>query len=135
VLCDTSLSDAELAECARRERRILLTADRGLLKRRSVTGGMLVRSQDPDEQLGEVVARFRLAPRLRPFTRCTACNGVLAGVDKASVADRLQPRTRAGFERFWRCPACGRIYWEGSHHPRLLGLVKRARAGGTAAPG
>src|SRR5262249_7296465 len=53
--------DEELADISQRERRILLTRDRGLLKRRTVSHGYLLRETDPREQLAEVVRRFDLA--------------------------------------------------------------------------
>jgi hypothetical protein len=59
-----------------------------------------------------------------------ACNGPLDDTDKALVAERVQPRTRQTFARFRRCRDCGRVYWEGSHHRRLLELVARARGDG-----
>ena len=42
------VSDAELAELTSRERRILLTRDVGLLKRKAVVRGQWLRSRDPE---------------------------------------------------------------------------------------
>jgi len=71
-------ADAELAEAAERERKVLLTRDRYLLMRTKVDRGYWVRSADPRQQLAEVLKRFQLADSLRPFTRCLVCNGELA---------------------------------------------------------
>lgn len=127
---DRAWSDAALVDVAAGERRILLTRDRGLLKRRAVTHGLYVRDDDPRAQVVDVVRRLHLSGSIRPFTRCMACNGLLDDVDKAEVADRLEPRTRAAFDRFRRCRDCGRIFWEGSHHRRLRELVARVRVEG-----
>jgi uncharacterized protein with PIN domain len=124
---DPSWDDATLARLAVSEHRILLTRDRGLLKRRAVTHGLFVRDDDPTRQLVDVVRRLHLSRQLQPFTRCMACNGPLADVDKATIADRLERHTREAFERFRRCRDCDRIYWEGAHHRRLLDLVELAR--------
>jgi hypothetical protein len=43
------------------------------------------------------------------------------------VASRLEPRTRRDFDDFGLCSGCGRVYWEGSHHRRLLAVVERVR--------
>ena len=126
---DPNWSDRELAGFG--VERVLLTRDRGLLKRRAVIYGAFVRDNAPDEQLVEVVRRFHLSDRLRPFTRCMACNGDLEDVDKSEVADRVGPRTGAQFDRFRRCQGCGRVYWQGSHWGRLLALVERARSAET----
>src|SRR5690554_6793227 len=69
-------TDPELAAISAGEGRTLLTRDRGLLKRRVVTHGYCVRSTDPREQVAEVVRRFDLVHRIKPFRRCAHCNGV-----------------------------------------------------------
>ena len=123
--------DAELADVSSREGRIVLTRDRGLLKRRAVSHGLFVRSDRPVEQAMEVVRRLHLTDLIRPFTRCLRCGGELVTVEKEDVLDRLEPRTRRYYEDFRRCPACGRVYWRGSHHARLDALVAEIRAGVT----
>jgi uncharacterized protein with PIN domain len=117
--------DKTLADISLAEQRILLTRDRGLLKRRAITHGLFVHSQHPEEQTLEVIRRLDLRQRLAPFTRCVRCNGRLAAVSKDEVADHLEPLTRRYYEEFSRCPECGRIYWAGSHHARLVSLVDR----------
>ena len=128
AVLDPRWRDEELAGRAQGEGRVLLTRDRGLLKRRAVTHGVLVRDDDPDDQLVDVVRRLDLGGRLRPFTRCMACNGVLADAEAAEVAGRVPPGVMARADRFRRCSSCGRVYWDGSHRRRLDALVARARA-------
>lgn len=139
TLWDRDADDQALAMLAARDGRVLLTRDRGLLKRKLVERGLFVRDDDPFEQAVDVVTRLDLTGRVAPFTRCMVCNGELEHVDKASVLDRLQPRTRRDVDEFVQCTRCGRVYWEGSHHARLTGLVDeirdRARASRLAAHG
>jgi uncharacterized protein with PIN domain len=116
--------DADLVAHAGREHRILLTQDRGLLMRRALRAGAHVRGHGAQAQLADVLDRF--APPLRPWTRCAACNGELAGVPKEQVVDRLEPGTRRRYERFARCRSCGRVYWHGAHGRRLDALVADA---------
>jgi uncharacterized protein with PIN domain len=116
--------DADLVERAGRERRVLLTQDRGLLMRRALWAGAYVRGHGAGAQLADVLDRF--APPLAPWTRCSACNGELVEVDKAEVADRLEPGTRRCYERFSRCRSCGRVYWRGAHGRRLDAVVAEA---------
>jgi uncharacterized protein len=127
VWWSSDADDATLAHVSLDEQRILLTRDRGLLKRRAITHGLFVHSQDPEEQTLEVIRRLDLRQRLAPLTRCLHCNGKLAPVAKHEVIDRLEPLTRRYYEEFSRCAECGRIYWAGSHHARLLGIVERIR--------
>ncbi len=103
--------------------RILLTRDRGLLKRSEVTHGYCVRETNPRLQLREVVRRFDLARTAAPFRRCLKCNGLLAPAPKESVGDRLLPQTRATFEEFWVCQTCAQVYWQGSHFERMRKLI------------
>lgn len=111
----TDADDADLAERAVEDERVLLTRDRRLLMRRVLVHGYCPRSSDPDEQLTEVVTRYDLADRARPFTRCAECNAPLAPVPKADVLDELPPRTRVEHDTFSRCTGCRRVYWPGSH--------------------
>ncbi|AEN10632.1 MULTISPECIES: Mut7-C RNAse domain-containing protein [unclassified Streptomyces] len=118
------IGDPALAALSARERRVLLSRDRGLLRRREIWAGAYVYSDRPAEQLRDVLGRF--APVLAPWTRCTACNGELAEADKDSVRADLEQGTRATYDVFARCTACGRVYWRGAHHARLEAVVADA---------
>lgn len=118
-------SDGDIAELAAHGERIVLTRDRGLLKRRVISHGYWMRATAPREQLVEVLRRF--GPTLAPFTRCLRCNTELREVPKSSVESKLEPRTRTYYQRFHECPGCHRIYWAGSHWQRLTRLVETAR--------
>jgi uncharacterized protein len=107
--------DEELAHIAGTTERILLTRDRGLLKRGAVLHGYYVRTTDPRAQIAEVLERFGLHDMRVPFGRCTRCNGELAVVSKAEIVDKLPPKTRVEFDEFRRCTECGQVYWAGSH--------------------
>ena len=117
--------DDELIEVAATQGRVLLTQDRGLLRRRAVRFGAYVRGADPDAQLCDVLDRF--APPLRPWTRCTACNAELEPVAKHEVEDLLQPGTRRTYDLFSRCRSCGKVYWRGAHSRRLATMVESAQ--------
>jgi uncharacterized protein with PIN domain len=116
--------DEELAETAQREERILLSRDRRLLMRKSVMYGYCLRSLDSLEQVSEVIRRFDLASRVSPFHRCLRCNHPLEPVSKEVVLERLEPLTRLYFDEFQICPACGQIYWKGSHYEKMQKLVE-----------
>lgn len=116
--------DEDLARTAAAEERILLTRDRGLLKRNLVQRGYCVRSDRPRGQVMEVLGRLHLENSLDPFTRCLRCNGLLAPVDKLAIADRLAEGTRKHFEEFHQCRECGHIYWPGSHYKRMEEFIR-----------
>jgi uncharacterized protein len=120
---EPAATDSQLATRSTAEQRELLTRDRGLLYRKTVHDGALIRSDDVDEQLEEVLSRF--APRLAPWTRCLRCGALLATVPAAEVAPLLEPGTRRTYRSFSRCTGCDRVYWRGAHSQRLEALVSR----------
>ncbi len=117
--------DPELAGISHEQGRILLTRDRGLLKRKIVSHGYVVRQTDPAEQLLEVVERFDLRGQFEPFRRCLRCNGLIEAVDKAAVVDQLPANTRRYYDEFRQCADCGQVYWQGSHYQRMRTFLKR----------
>jgi uncharacterized protein len=121
---DSDADDADLVERAVRERRVLLSRDRGLLSRTALAEGALVRGSRTQEQLEEVLHRF--APPLAPWTRCVRCNGRLGPVGAEEVAGELEAGTRRSYREFSRCTGCGRIYWRGAHSGPLETVVRRA---------
>lgn len=128
TLYEPDALDADLAACAAREHRILLTRDRGLLKRRIVTRGYCPRSARPRDQLVEVLRRFDLLSCARPFSRCVRCNGRLEPVDARAVADRIPAAVRSRQRTFSACRACGKVYWKGSHYQRMLDLIAQVQS-------
>jgi uncharacterized protein len=128
---DNHSGDDHLVARAAAEARTLLTRDRGILRRRLVTDARLVRGTAPLEQLVDLVRRLRLGAWIRPYTRCTSCNGVLVPVRRADVATLVEPGTLRDYEKFGACTACGKVYWQGAHHARISGLIAVARAADT----
>jgi len=121
--------DDRIAAVAREERRTILTRDRGLLRRREVDLGYCVRAVESEAQLAEVVERLQLEALIEPFRRCRECNTPLEDVPRETVAHRIPEKVSALYERFKRCAACGRVYWEGSHYERLKGVLERLAHG------
>lgn len=117
----------ELILRANREGRILLSRNRRLAEQYPpVARVQVITSTDPVEQLAEVVRRHALDVRTGLFSRCIRCNVPLDPVaDKAEAAGRVHPNVLRRYERFYRCPSCGTVFWKGSHVQntcRKLGL-------------
>ncbi|MEJ2504367.1 MAG: Mut7-C RNAse domain-containing protein, partial [Gemmatimonadota bacterium] len=122
---DPPVRDDDLIRLVDREQRILLTRDRRLCDRMDARC-RVVRAQKPAAQLREIASGLRLFGtgwRDRLFTRCLLCNAPLRYAPWASVMEalparvRADPRVRSDGARRW--PACGRVYWEGSHTRRM----------------
>ncbi len=116
---ENHLRDAELAEIAAGEKRILLTRDRALLKRKQVEFGHLILAIMPDKQLAEVIDFYGLRDKVQPFIRCMVCNGLLASVDKKDILHRLEPLTKKYYDSFQICSSCDKIYWQGTHKDNM----------------
>jgi len=113
------LDDAEIVEIASADQRVVLTRDVGLLKNGRVTRGAFVHEIDPIRQLSEVVERFDLSTRTKPFTRCTCCNGPIDAMSAEHARSRVPEGVADTFHRFNHCPSCDQVFWAGSHCDRL----------------
>jgi len=112
-------TDHDIAELAGREKRIVLTRDRRLLRHRIITHGYWVRSTEPYEQIYEVLKRYDLVSKVKPFNRCLECNGLFEPVEKNEILNQLEPKTIRYFDEFYRCVDCHKIYWKGSHFDHM----------------
>ena len=124
--------DDALIEQANAGRRVLLTQDRGLLRRRALWLGAYVRGARPDDQFQDVLDRFK--PPLALWTRCPTCNGLLAPVAKTTVTPVLLPGTRRTYHSFSRCRSCGQVYWHGAHGKRLDQIIDSAIRAASTGP-
>ncbi|WP_289021263.1 Mut7-C RNAse domain-containing protein [Desulfobacter postgatei] len=120
VCSSSSYEDAQIADIAEQESRIVLTRDTRLLMRKKITFARRIRAQEPYAQLMETLSFFGLKGALSFFTRCTRCNTLLQPVTKAAVLPLLEPKTRRYYNEFLQCLRCGQVYWPGSHRDHLL---------------
>ncbi|HJQ63240.1 MAG TPA: Mut7-C RNAse domain-containing protein [Burkholderiales bacterium] len=126
TLYDNHYSDTVILETSARERRVILTRDRELLKCREVLRGGYVHARKPEDQLREVAVRFDLKRQARSFTLCLHCNLDLQPVDKAFVAERVPQRIALQYSTFRRCAGCERIFWQGTHWARMRDMLNTA---------
>ena len=117
------ISDPELVAVAGREKRILLSKDKDLLKRKEVVFGYLVREIHPEKQLAEIVHLFGVKEQFKPLSRCMRCNGLLQPVGKQQIIDQLEPLTKKYYDFFRQCQRCRKIYWPGSHRDKMLRVL------------
>lgn len=102
-------TDEAVLAIARAEARVIVTRDGDIAATDLPT--VHVESTDPNEQLEELrEAGFSLEPQ-EP-SRCSACNGALERVREGpGPEDGPNPVE----EPVWRCVACGKYFWKGSH--------------------
>lgn len=116
-------SDAEIVRQAKRQRRVILTRDVGLLKNRKVTRGYWLRATQPRQQIIEIIKRFDLANNIAPFTRCLECNGKITTISYKIAVEKLPLKARKYYRKFFQCRQCKKIYWQGSHFKKLQKFV------------
>ncbi len=111
--------DRELLEQADREGRLLLTRDRKLLEFRDGPRlALLLTGNSLDDWVAQLNRRPGLDWGYRPFSRCLVCNEPLADAPGEDWAEAPPEARRLGGP-LCRCPACRRLYWEGSHVRRM----------------
>ena len=124
VLYKNNFNDDEIVETSLKEKRAILTKDRGILKRGEVTHGYWVRSTKVEEQVKEVLKRFDLQTEIKEFTRCIECNELLRPIKKELIINLLPPKVAKTQNEFFECHACKKIYWKGTHYLRMLTFIQ-----------
>ena len=112
-------SDSTLLRQCHAEGRYFLTQDQLVREHKAARGVALILPHDDLDRLADLTAaHFKLDWLGYAFTRCLEDNTPLVAVDAAAVArapvDALRPD-----EPLYRCPACERVYWRGSHYKRM----------------
>ncbi|HMA06877.1 MAG TPA: Mut7-C RNAse domain-containing protein [Ramlibacter sp.] len=127
---DEALADPLLVQLAADEDRMLLTRDRHLLRELRPGRAIEIRNDDPLQQLRDLVATLALPPPAQLFTRCMLCNAELsAPLPDADALALLPPGVRGIPGPVRQCPACGRVYWHGSHARRMRLALERTLPG------
>lgn len=110
-----SISDDDLIEKALAEKRTVLTRDSRLAERKVIRDLLLVKSENPKEQLKQVIKEKRLNSFAYLFSRCLVCNEPVFPLKKEVTRDKVPDYVYQTQDSFQQCPNCRRIYWSGSH--------------------
>ncbi|MCW3983585.1 MAG: Mut7-C RNAse domain-containing protein [Candidatus Bathyarchaeota archaeon] len=129
VSYSTQLGDNELLGLAKAEGRVLLTKDLELYKR-AVTRGLeafYVEGKTEVERLAEVTKRYSVDLAVdMDKANCPICNTPLKASPKEQLKDKLEPNTYLHYDRFWHCPNCGQVYWQGAHWKQITNTLTQA---------
>lgn len=102
------------------EGRIVLTRKRELASLSFEGRLVVVKADHVRLQLGEILEALSLEPDpVKRMTRCLGCNTLLDAIPKVSVEGRVPAYVYVKCARFKSCPACGRIYWPGTHRRHI----------------
>jgi uncharacterized protein with PIN domain len=130
VVYSVKFDDSELLELAKREERVLLTKDLELYKR-AIGRGMdafYVEGKIEPERLAEVAKRYSLPLAIdMDKSHCPICNTKLTPISKDQLQAELEKNTFTYYDKFWKCPNCGQIYWQGAHWKQINSTLNQAQ--------
>ncbi len=111
--------DSRMIATALAEGRVILTRDTQIMRRRVVTDGqlkaILIKSDEPEQQMHQLIDTLNLDCQFRSFAICLECNQPLLESSKQQVKDKVPPFVFQTQSQYMECPACHRIYWRGTH--------------------
>lgn len=114
-----NFSDQDIISIAAAENRIILTRDQGLLKNKKVMRGYWVRNTNPNKQIEEIIKKFDLYSKIKPFSICMVCNGKIERIEKNKIIELIPTKVKKHFDEFFQCDNCKNIYWKGSHYIKM----------------
>jgi uncharacterized protein with PIN domain len=134
-LAPVGAMDRAVLDACRMQARMLVTRDRHL----AAHAGAGVRTvwltiDGLDAQAAELATVLHIDWTRAPFTRCLLDNTPLHEATPDEL-DRVPPRARDLPGPFRACPACGRVYWPGSHVRRMQARLEQWRALAPPGPG
>ncbi len=131
VLYSIQFDDSQLLELAKNEEWVLLTKDFELYKRAISRGidAYYVEGKTESERLAEVAKRYGLSLMIdMNKSHCPVCNTQLKQTPKEQLQNELKKNTFTYYDKFWKCPNCGQIYWQGAHWTQINNTLNQAQA-------
>lgn len=101
-----SYTTKDIIRISKQENRIILTTRKELLKSKPVTHGILMRPGTTIEQIRYVIDYLDVKDRIKPFSRCLRCNGLLESEFTGKSLNRISPVTKSGCEKYILCKFC-----------------------------
>jgi uncharacterized protein with PIN domain len=126
-LYQNNYKDEEIVKISLKEKRTILTRDRGILKRSDVTRGYWIRNTKTEDQIIEVIKRFDPKAHIKELSRCLLCNSPLRKIAKARVIDRLPKKVKEYQKEFYYCRNCDKVFWKGSHYTKMKRIIEKLR--------
>ncbi len=119
VLYDRAFDDNEIIRLSLGQRRVILTRDTLLAVRPLASNHLLIRSDQVQEQLDQILGAFSLFSYPAPLTRCSVCNEPLTPLSRWDAENRVPQYVYDRYDDFLQCMKCDRIYWKGTHVKRM----------------
>lgn len=105
--------------------RVLVTKSTGLTIGRTVR----IDSDNLTDQITETVRALGLTKAdMNPLSRCLRCNSLLKDISREEATPWVPDYILTAQARFKGCPDCGRVYWPGTHHCRMMDKINQITA-------
>jgi uncharacterized protein with PIN domain len=110
----------QLIQLARQEGRVILTRNTKLIPKRSEDRIVKVSEDKSLLQLRELIQKGYISfDGENLFSRCLICNTLLDEIPREEVQGRVPDFIFYQQRKFFQCPQCRRIYWQGSHQKNM----------------
>ena len=129
----SDIDDKELIKIAKKENRIIISKDEGLIKRSQKLGirSIHITKKEEIEQFLEIITSINLK-RIQingNSARCPKCNSLTESIDKNSIKEKIPQGVFNSNDNFWKCKCCNQLYWEGTHIKNLQEFVGKVNEG------
>lgn len=127
---NVKLGDDQLLVQAKAEGRVLLTKDFELYQRAFGRGleAFYLQGASEAERLAELAKRFNLTLEIdMDKSHCPRCNAKLQTASKEQVEGDVEKNTFLYYDKFWKCPNCGHVYWQGAHWKQIQQTLTQAK--------
>jgi uncharacterized protein with PIN domain len=115
-----------LIRLGRQEGRVILTRNTKLIPRRPEDVILRIAEDQPLLQLKELIQKANIEiDEGKVFSRCLLCNALLDPISRMEVEGRVPDFIFYQRKKFFICPQCQRIYWQGSHPRKTCKRRKR----------
>jgi uncharacterized protein len=116
-----AIPDKEVLNLTLTNSRFLVTRDRHFLKMKAAKPFLIyLKNNDFKSCIQELNRKIHIDWLYAPFSRCLNCNSLFTKPSLEDLIEQVPARIRAQKKKFWYCPHCQRIYWEGTHTANML---------------
>jgi len=124
-LAGNGMADRDILRQAGEEGRWLLTLDRKIVEHKAAQGRVVMLRHDSlDDQAWMLLRHFAMNWTRHAFTRCLLDNALLRPATEQEFESAPLDVRQAG-SVLLACPACRRVYWQGSHYRRMMARLRR----------
>jgi uncharacterized protein with PIN domain len=125
-----------LVQIAQEQKRIILTRNRKLEAKLFLGNIFVLKDDDPDLQVKTILRTLSLRVDSRIFfSRCLLCNAQMESISRGEAEGAVPEYVLHTHESFYRCPACERIYWQGTHPRNMRRRIEKVLASVNNRPG